>query len=62
MKANIEVRNKIRITGVRYWEVANKIGISPSTFTVWMRTEMDSEKMQRVMEALEELEEKMEVK
>ena len=55
MKANEEIRNLIEKNRLKYWEVAHAIGISPSWFTVWMRTPMDEEKEQRTLKAINEL-------
>lgn len=55
MKANEEIRMMIEKNRLKYWEVAHAIGISPSWFTVWMRTPMDEEKKQRTLEAIHEL-------
>lgn len=55
VKANKNIRNKILINGLKYWEVAHAIGISPSTFTVWLRTELDAEKKAVVLASIEKL-------
>lgn len=55
MKANEEIRKLIEKNRLKYWEVAYTIGISPSWFTVWMRTPMDEEKKQRTLKAINEI-------
>lgn len=36
-EANQDLREKMAAVGVTHWQVANKIGINPATFSVWMR-------------------------
>lgn len=52
---NCELRNTIAKMGLKYWQVADAIGISYSTFTIWLRHELDGEKLERVQAALDEL-------
>ncbi|MFC4651845.1 hypothetical protein ACFO26_02905 [Lactococcus nasutitermitis] len=40
---------------LRNWQVANKIGISDSRFSVWLRTELSNERRERVEKALDQL-------
>lgn len=37
---NSEIRNIISDNRLKYWEVAEKIGISDSRFSVWLRKEL----------------------
>lgn len=55
MKANQELRCEIESNRLKYWEVAEKIGITASNMTVWFRTEMNAERKSRVEKAIEEL-------
>lgn len=50
---NIEIRNRAKRCGVFFWEIAKEIGVYPSTFTVWMRTEMSDERRQKVEAAID---------
>ena len=56
--ANEDIRNQIVRSGLKYWEVASAIGISASTFSVWMRFKLDEEKRARIIRAIEELSDK----
>lgn len=49
------VRNEIEKAGLKYWEVADAIGISPYTFSTWLRHELKGERLERVQAALEAL-------
>ena len=55
MKANQEIRNLILINGFRNWQVADKIGISDSRFSVWLRTPLSDERKVRVSVAINQL-------
>ncbi len=52
---NKEVRDRARIENVRFWMIAQKIGIAPSTYTVWLRTELTDEKKTLVMDAIDQI-------
>lgn len=55
MKANFELRNAISRYRLRYWEVAEKVGISDSRLSVWLRTPLNEEQKARVLKAIDEL-------
>lgn len=55
MKANQEIRNLIATNRLRNWEVADKVGISDSRFSVWLRVEMTEERKERVLKAIKQL-------
>ena len=50
---NLTIREKAGKYGIAFWVIAEKLGISASTFSVWMRTELSSERRQRVDEAID---------
>lgn len=52
---NKRVRDAIEKAGLKYWEVADAIGISPYTFSTWLRHELTGERLERVQAALEAL-------
>lgn len=52
---NKNIRSEIEKAGLRYWQVADKIGISPATFCVWLRHELTGERLERVQAALDAL-------
>lgn len=55
MKSNQKIRDAIAKMGLKYWQVADAIGISYNTFIVWMRHELTGGKLKRVQDALDEL-------
>lgn len=52
---NKNIRNAIEKAGLRYWQVAEAIGISPTTLCIWLRQELTGERLERVQAALEAL-------
>lgn len=54
-QANQKIRVLIESNRLRYWEVANAIGISNSRLSVWLRTEMLEDRKKRVENAVDEL-------
>ncbi|AYE37800.1 hypothetical protein D1B17_03790 [Companilactobacillus zhachilii] len=52
---NLDIRNEIRSNRLRNWEVAEKVGISDSRLSVWLRTPLNDERRQRVLEAIKKL-------
>lgn len=59
-KANQEIRTRIYQNELRYWQVADEVGVAPTTLTVWLRKELDGEKKARVNEAIDRLIKKQE--
>jgi len=55
MKANQEIRDSIYSNRLRNWEVSEKVGISDSRFSVWLRTPLNDERKDRVEKAIESL-------
>jgi len=54
-KANKGIRRQIEGAGLAYWQVAEQIGITAGTFTVWMRTPLKGERKERTEKAINEL-------
>ncbi|MFW3654576.1 hypothetical protein [Vagococcus fluvialis] len=55
VKVNSDIRKKIEKNRLKYYEVADAIGISDSRFSVWLRKELDGERRERTLKAIEEL-------
>ena len=55
MRANQDIRAAMTNNGVKFWECAEKLKISPSTFTVWMRRELPAEKKKIIYGAISEI-------
>ena len=52
--ANEPLRREMKRAGVYQWMVADCIGISEITFSRWLRYELDDERRQRVLAAIEQ--------
>lgn len=52
---NVEIRKAIADARLRHYEVASAIGISSFTLSVWLRTELTDERLERVQTALTSL-------
>ena len=50
--ANLEIRHLILQNGLKHWQVAKAIGITPCTFSVWMREELSKDRLLRVQNAI----------
>ena len=57
---NNEVRKALKSNGVFLWEVGNALGVSESTMTRMMRTEIPEEKKQKILEAIQRIREERE--
>lgn len=56
---NEKIRQKILENRIKYYEVAAVLGISPGTFSVWLRSELSPEKEQLVIESIDSIVSKM---
>lgn len=56
--ANEDIKKSIRLNHLFRYEVASEIGISECTFCVWLRRELDQEKKQEILRAIQRLAEK----
>ena len=49
---NMDIRKSAKENRVRLWELAEFIGINPTTLTVWLRHELPDEKKAVLLEAI----------
>ncbi len=54
---NLDIRNEITNRGLKYWKVAEGIGVSDSTFSRLLRHELPDEKKEEIRAAIRELKE-----
>ena len=52
---NQDVRLEIIKSGLKYWQVADALDISDSTFTKWLRRELEPCKKDMIFSAIERL-------
>lgn len=55
MRENQEIRNRIYANYLKHWQVAEKVGISDSRLSVWLRTPLNEERKERIEKAIEQL-------
>lgn len=56
MESNKNLRKAIRIAGVKYWQVADALKISPYTLSVKLRHELPAEEQKNIVEAIKSIE------
>lgn len=56
---NQKIREAMKKSGLRYWQLADLIEISTGTLSVWMRHEMPEEKQERILQLIKEEAERM---
>ena len=54
-KANKNIRKEIEDAGLTYWQVAEQIGITAGTFTVWLRAPLEDTRKERTIRAIDAL-------
>ena len=52
---NVEVRQAIKKAAIKYWQVADKIGITDGNFSRLLRHELSPEKKAEIFAAIAEL-------
>lgn len=52
---NLEIRTAIEKKRLKYYEVAEVVGIDECTLSKWMRKELDGERRKRVLDAIRKL-------
>lgn len=53
---NKEIREAINHKRLKYYEVANALGISRFTFSVWLSEELPENKKKEILEVIEKIE------
>lgn len=57
---NLDIRKAIETSDFKYWQVANKLGMTDGNFSRMLRIELTKENKERVLNAINELEEERE--
>lgn len=55
VNTNLEVREKIKCSGVKFWEVADRYGISDGNFSRKLRRELPEDEKQRIYKIINEI-------
>ena len=54
---NLDIRKAIETNNFKYWQVANKLGMTDGNFSRMLRVELKKENKDRVLNAINELKE-----
>lgn len=57
---NLDIRKAIETNNFKYWQVANKLGMTDGNFSRMLRIELTKENKDRVLHAINELKEERE--
>ena len=52
---NLDIKNEITNSGLNYWQVAEGIGVSDSTFSRLLRHELPDEKKEEIRAAIQQI-------
>ena len=52
MENNVEIRNAIFSNNIKKWEIASKLGVTDSTFSRMLRTELSKEKKEKILDII----------
>ena len=55
LKANAGLRAKLRAANIPVWIVAQKVGIHEKSLYAWLRFELEGNRLERVMSAIEQI-------
>lgn len=53
--ANETIKSEMKASGFHYWRIADALGISPPTLSVWLRHELPAERAEAVRTAIRQL-------
>lgn len=53
---NFEIRKRLSFSGIRLWQLADELGVSEATVTRMFRKPIEGETLNRVVAAIEKLE------
>lgn len=56
--ANEDIREKLNISNIKYWQVANKYGISDGNFSRKLRKELSNTEKEKIFNIINELSKK----
>lgn len=52
---NEAIRRSISDSGLKYWEVADAIGIADTTFAKWLRHELPDDKQKQILAVIDQM-------
>lgn len=60
MRANQDIREKVKEAGLTMWEVSLELGVHETTLVRWLRVEAIGDKRERILEAIKQRKQKNE--
>lgn len=54
LKSNLNIRKKIKESGLPFWFIADQLGVADTTFSKWLRKELPEEKKQMILEIIKQ--------
>lgn len=57
---NLDIRKAIESNNFKYWQVANKLGMTDGNFSRLLRVELDESNKNKILNAIKELKEERE--
>ena len=54
-KANIDIRTSINSAGIKYWQVADKLGMADGNFSRKLRKELSAEEKAKIKKIIKQL-------
>ena len=55
VKKNLRIRKLVSDAGMYLWELADAVGVSPTTLSTWLRHTLTPDKEQRILNAIDKL-------
>ena len=55
LNPNQDIKDAIKKSSAKKWQVANELGIAESTFNTWLHKELTPEKKQKIMAAISKI-------
>ena len=52
---NVEIRRAIFDANLKHWQVAEQMGVTAYTFSVWLRYELPEEKKTEILETIKKM-------
>ena len=52
---NPDITQKAALSGIFYWQIAKRMGIADTTFSRWLRKELDAQTKAQVLSIIKEL-------
>lgn len=55
LNPNQDIKDAIKKSAAKKWQVANELGIAESTFNTWLHKQLSTKKKQKIMAAISKI-------